>query len=150
MTAEQIIAILGYVFGAGGLLAFLLNWKNSNHTEDQDAVSNWQPLYNATVANVNRVEAENKQLKEDLQDLQTKILELTVELEGYKRFERYVAELEVYSSSLLHVIEPLVSPSAYKRLEASKPIRVKVNADDVLESLHVRNDENDQDETEEG
>ena len=88
MTAEQIIAILGYVFGAGGLLTFVLSWKNANHTEDQDAVSNWQQLYNATVANVNRVEAENKQLKEDLQDLQTKILELTVELEGYKRFER--------------------------------------------------------------
>lgn len=143
MTPETFIAILGYVFGAGGLLAFILNWKNAKHTEGQDAVANWQQLYNATKENVNKVENENAQLKEDIEAMQKQILELTIELEGYKRFERYVAELEVYSNSLLHVIEPLVSPTAYKRLEASKPIRVKVDAEEVLESLHVRNDEED-------
>lgn len=133
---NTIITILGYIFGAGGLLAFLIQWRAAKHTESQDAVENWHQLYTATLQNITRVETENTQLKQQLADLQTKIISLTVELEGYKRFERYVAELEVYSNTLLHVIEPLVSKSAYKKLQASKPIRVQLDAEDILDNVH--------------
>lgn len=132
-TQSFIISILGYVFGAGGLLAFFIQLRNAKHVEHKDAVEDWHQLYTATLENVTRVETENRELRGQITDMQNKILQLTIELEGYKRFERYVTEQEVYINNLLHVVEPLVSDDAYKRLEATRPVRIKIDTDDIVD-----------------
>ena len=136
-----IVSILGYVFGAGGLLAFFIQLRNTKHTENEDAVDNWHDLYSATLENVKSVLAENKDLKQQISDMQTKIIELTVELENYKRFDRYVTELEVYINSLLHVIQPLVSSSAFKKLQASKPTRSTLDTEAVMNDISSKNED---------
>lgn len=131
-TAQLVTTILSYVVGAGGLLAFIIQWATLRKDNKKDTVETWQGLYEKMQESSNKYEAANEKLREEVDELHRKVFSLTVDLEGYKHFERYVAELEVYSSSLLSVIEPLVSEESFKKLKAAKPVRVKVKPDAIL------------------
>lgn len=118
--------VLTLLVGAGGcgLLTFFLNKRTQKHTENKDAITAWQELYKESKASLERLTEKNQVLSEQVASLQVKVNTLTIELENYRRFERYVAELELFNQTLLNTVKPLVTDDTYKRLEASKPIRV--------------------------
>ena len=126
MSWSVIISVLGYVFGAGGILSFIVSMRTLHNASNKDAAEAWQSLYTAMEEKVAAQRSENDALRTTVDDLRLQVTTLRLELEGYKRFEKYVGDLEYYNSQLLDTVKPLVTQEAYKQLKARKPLRTTI------------------------
>lgn len=134
MSTEVLVAIIStagvMLAGTGGLFAFLM-WKGNiildnrkhQHTEDMDASGEWHRLYEEMCKRAHSQEQANDKLDDEIRKLKQQVSRLSIELDGYKRYDYYVAQLEAYTTLLTQTLEPLVSTDAYENISARRPQR---------------------------
>lgn len=117
-------AVLGALFGGGGVLVYL-NTRQKNNTDSLvSSASEWKKLYDEMHERLDEQEAKNKKLKDQVDSLHIDIQRLTIELEGYRKFDRYTDELEAYVNTLLNAVKPVLSETAFNMLESQRPVRL--------------------------
>lgn len=127
MSAESatpiITAILGAVFGGGGVFAYLTAMKKQKSADTTDAANEWKCLYETMRQRNEEQEQENKRLAADVEALKNQVLKLSAEIENYRRYDGYISDLESYNRLIMGVAGPLLTPESLEMLDAQKPIR---------------------------
>ena len=118
-----ITAIVTLLTGSGGLFAYLQYKKKASIEAEQSSAEEWHTLYNEMKERLEAQDLANKRLSEEVRELKVQLSRLTVELEGYKKFDHYVNELEVYTNTVLQALKPLVTEEAYDSILDKRPYR---------------------------
>ena len=64
---------------------------------------------------------ENRQLRDEINELKLQIVGLNIELENYRLFDAYIHDLESYSYQLERLVRPFITSEAYDNLMDRRP-----------------------------
>jgi len=116
-----ISAIAALIGGGGGVFAFIISRQKNNHDEHSSSVLEWKQLYDEMKERLDGQEEDNKKLREEIFELKKEMSKLGIELDGYKRFDNYIYELESYIIVLLDALKTLITEDAYNNIVSKRP-----------------------------
>lgn len=118
---QLILAVLGLVGGTGGILSFVIQYKNSKREDNASTSEEWHKLYTTMADRLKAQETLNAELQREIESMREKLNDFSVELAGYKKYDAYIAELEAYTTDVLNVVQPLVTAESFKQLIDKRP-----------------------------
>lgn len=121
LISQIILAILGLVGGTGGILSFVIQYKTSKRDDNTSTSEEWHKLYTTMAERLKAQESLNSELRHEIDKLQVKMNDLTIELAGYKIYDAYISECELYISELLNKLQPSVSADVYESILKKRP-----------------------------
>lgn len=126
--------VVSLLVGGGGVgaFSFFYNKKKLEIDDRTSSVSEWKELYDEMKGRLETQEEENKQLKKELGELKTQMLELQTDIANYKQYDGYIKDLEAYVDHLLHTLKTFISDSAYNEAKSKRPHRIEVSADALI------------------
>lgn len=125
MSGETIAAIVtgvvSLICGGGGLFAYLSARAQNKVTERSSSVAEWKELYDEMKARLDSQEKENEELRDRVAELTQEISKLRIEVNNYKKYDKYVSKMEIYIDTLLSALKPLITSEAYESIVSKKP-----------------------------
>ncbi len=118
-----ITSIVSIICGGGGVLAFINAKQKNAHDDRTSSVSEWKQLYDEMRRRLDEQEQENRRLRDELTELKSHIVDLKSELDRYKRYNKYIYELESYINTILSIIKSLATDESYRTLVKKRPMK---------------------------
>lgn len=129
-----ITSLVALVGGGGGILAYISSTQKNKQDAQSASVTEWKQLYDEMKSRLDSQEIENRELRDEINNLKLQIVSLNIELENYRLFDAYIHDLEAYSSQLERVVRPLITNDAYDTLVEKRPEKPQKNMQ-LLEEL---------------
>ena len=118
-----ITSIVSIICGGGGVLAFINAKQKNAHDDRASSVSEWKQLYDEMKKRLDEQEEENRKLRDELTELRSHIIDLKSELDRYKRYDKYMYELESYIDTVLPIVKSLSTDESYRTLIKKRPVK---------------------------
>lgn len=116
-----VTSLVGLIGGGGGVLAFLSTSQKTKEDSRSSSVIEWKQLYDEMKARLDSQEIENRQLRDEINELKLQIVSLNIELENYRLFDAYIHDLESYAYQLERLVRPFITSEAYDNLMDRRP-----------------------------
>lgn len=120
---EVIKVVLAALFGGGiaQFFNFLLTRKKIDKDIEKTTSDEWHNLYIEMKTELANQKKENQDLRDELETLKTKMIELATDIANYKQYDQYIKELERYVEHLLHTLKTIAGEDAYREAAKKKP-----------------------------
>lgn len=122
-TMEVVKIIIGAMLGGGltQIVNVLINRKKIKSDVECSTSEEWRSLYSEMKHELSEQKKENDNLRNELEALKTRIIELATDIANYKQYDHYIHELESYTEHLLHTLKTIASEDAYREAAKKKP-----------------------------
>ena len=120
----EIIKIVFAALLGGGLTQLfniLIHKKQTDCDVEKTTAEEWRQLYSDMKQELNNQKKENEKLRNEIETLKTKMIELATDIANYKQYDQYIKELERYTDHLLHTLKTIAGEDSYREAVKKRP-----------------------------
>ena len=120
----EIIKIVFAALLGGGLTQLfniLIHKKQTDCDVEKTTAEEWRQLYSDMKQELNNQKKENEKLRNEIETLKTKMIELATDIANYKQYDQYIKELERYTAHLLHTLKTIAGEDSYREAVKKRP-----------------------------
>lgn len=120
---EIVKIVIAAMLGGGvtQIVNVLINKKKVESDVECSTSEEWRSLYSEMKHELSEQKKENDNLRNELETLKTRIIELATDIANYKQYDHYIHELERYTEHLLHTLKTIAGEDAYRAAAKKKP-----------------------------
>ena len=120
---EIIKMVVEALLGGGitQLFNILIRKKQTDCDVEKTTAEEWRQLYSDMKQELNNQKKENEKLRNEIETLKTKMIELATDIANYKQYDQYIKELERYTDHLLHTLKTIAGEDSYREAVKKRP-----------------------------
>ena len=120
---EIIKMVVAALLGGGitQLFNVLIRKKQTDCDVEKTTAEEWRQLYSDMKQELNNQKKENEKLRNEIETLKTKMIELATDIANYKQYDQYIKELERYTDHLLHTLKTIAGEDSYREAGKKRP-----------------------------